>query len=282
MRRRPAALHHPAPAPTDPVDPWVALLSPTPPAPPRRDEGPPTYADALALARADAARRVAARLVDRWGRPVRVLATVRRGDDLAVVLSADAAPPPGWSSLGGGRLLVPIDVDTAALVAGVVDELADPAPALLELDGVSVDVVAVGTLAVTAGAATVATVRRLLAHLLRAPGALGLDVLVSGLDGRCLPRLPPDSPGRLHAPIDADALVPLARSLAGTEEPVVVVAPAGALGALDLAALTGDDVGVVLVGTDAPEGGWSVTIGPGGAPCVGVSGGAALPIRAAP
>lgn len=298
MRRRPAppvAARSPA---ADPVDPWVGLLAPSPssaPSPsPLPAVAPPTEREALAVARADAARRIAAGLLDRRGRPVRVVATVARGDDLEVVLSAAASPPRGWSALGDGRLLVPAAVATAALLAAVPDELADPAPALLELDGVAVDIVAAGVVTLTDAAATVATVRHLLAGLLGAPAALGVDVLVSGLDPRCLPRLAPDSPGRLHAPIDAAALVPLALALAGTEEPVVVVAPAAALGTGDRAALAAVGVGAIVIGGDTPDGGWCVTCGPDGRarlavgadPAVSVdpavSGGGAPPPRAAP
>jgi hypothetical protein len=111
--------------------------------------------------------------------------------------------------------------------------------------------------------ASVSTVRGLLRSLLAGPASFGLDVLVSGLHAACLPALAPDSPGRLHAPIGAAAVVPLARSLAGTEEPVVVVAPTAALSEADLAALRHDDVGTVLVG-DGPPDGWHLCAEPNG------------------
>ncbi len=251
--------------PPPPPDPWLALVSPWAPPPDPGPPGPPAEADALAAARVDAARRIAAQLVDLSGSPVRVLATIRRGDEVEVVLSAAAAPPPGWSTAPGERLLVPPGVDTPTLVAAAPDALSDPAPALLELGDVSLDVVAVGVLTVPAEVATVSTVRGLLRSLLGAPASFGLDVLVSGLEAACLPPISPVSPGRLHAPIEGAALVTLARSLAGTEEPVVVVAPTTALSTSDLAALAQDGIGAVLVG-DGPPDGWYVCVDAAGAP----------------
>lgn len=266
MPRRPSP---PTPSPAAPApDPWLPLVRAggraarsvaRPPAPPPLGEGA-----VLGVARADAARRAARRLVDARGRPVRVLATVEAAGEVTVHLGAPAAPPPGWRA-AGSTLVVPASLDTAALVTAVPDELDDPGPALVELRGpagaAAVDVVAVGVLGVAAGAATVGVVRALLVGLLGAPAATGLDVLVASVHPACLPAVAPHAPGRLHAPVDADSLVPLAHALAGAEEAVVVVAPADALPWDDVALLRAAGVGAVLLSgapttwhLDAPDG----------------------------
>lgn len=217
-------------------------------APPPR----PSADAADGLVRADAARRVARRLLDVHGRPVRVLATVEAAGAVTVHLSAVAAPPPRWTA-AGDVLAVPATVPTETLVGAVPDELDDPGPALVELitpegAAVAVDVAAAGVLSVAAEVATVGVVRALVLGLLRAPAATGVDVLLSSIHPACVPAVPPHAPGRLHAPLAAADVVPLATALAGGDEPVVVVAASDALTWDGVLALRSAGVGAVLLG----------------------------------
>ena len=231
MRTRPAP---DPPYPDPPVDPWVAHVTPGL-AGRRAPYGPAGWArrpDVGLTVRADAAVWAAAGLADVRGRPVRALAVcVDHGGGVDVLLSAPAVPPAGWRAHGDDpcRVRVPAAVAFAD-PAGSFSGRVPPVPVVLACatpDGrpVHVDVAAVAALAVPADALGPVAVA-----LLASPLAVGLDVVVGGVDPAALPPRAAHGPGRLHLAPDGATAAALACALAGDDEPVVLVARAAGPG----------------------------------------------------